>query len=52
MNDIVVMAPAAVLELPFMWETIGERSLLATFMNADNTVSAVLTIDAAGDLVG
>jgi len=52
MNDIVVMAPAAVLDLPFTWETIGERSLLATFTNAGHTVSAVLTFDAAGDLVG
>jgi hypothetical protein len=52
MNDIVVMAPAAVLDLPFTWETIGERSLLATFTNAGNTVSASLTFDTAGDLVG
>jgi hypothetical protein len=52
MNDIVVMAPAAVLDLPFTWETIEERSLLATFTNAGNTVSAALTFDAAGDLVG
>ena len=52
MNDIVVMAPAAVLDLPFTWETVGERSLLATFTNAGNTVSATLTFDAAGDLVG
>lgn len=52
MNDIVVMAPAAVLDLPFTWETVGKRSLLATFANAGNTVSAALTFDAAGDLVG
>ena len=52
MNDVVVMAPAAVLALPFTWKTTGERSLLATFSNAGNTVSATLTFDAAGDLVG
>jgi hypothetical protein len=52
MNDIVVMAPASVLDLPFTWQTVGERSLLATFANAGNTVSATLTFDAAGDLVG
>jgi hypothetical protein len=52
MNDIVVMAPAAVLDLPFTWQTQGERSLLATFANAGNTVSATLSFDAAGDLVG
>ena len=52
MNDIVVMAPAAVLDLPFTWKTAGERSVLATFSNAGNTVSAALTFDATGDLVG
>lgn len=52
MNDIVVMAPAAVLDLPFGWQTTGERTLQATFTNAGNTVAADLTFDAAGDLVG
>ena len=52
MNDVVVMAPAAVLDLPFTFETIDERSLRATFHNAGFTVSAVLTFDEAGDLVG
>jgi hypothetical protein len=52
MNDIVVMAPAGVIDLPFTWATDGERSVLATFTNADNTVSARLSFDAAGDLVG
>ena len=52
MNDIVVMAPAAVLDLPFSWQTLGERSLRATFTNAGNTVAATLTFDAQGDLVG
>lgn len=52
MNDIVVMAPAAVLDLPFTWQSAGERALLATFSNAGHTVAATLTFDAAGDLVG
>jgi hypothetical protein len=52
MNDIVVMAPAAVVDLPFTWKTVSERTLLATFTNAGNTVSATITFDAAGDLVG
>ena len=52
MNDIVVMAPAAVLDLPFTWETVGERSLRATFTNAGHSVSAVLSFSADGDLVG
>jgi hypothetical protein len=52
MNDIVVMAPAAVLDLPFGWQPDGDHSVRATFTNAGHTVSAVLTFDAAGDLVG
>jgi hypothetical protein len=52
LNDIVVLAPAAVLDLPFTWETLTDRTLRATFTNAGYTVSAVLTFDAAGDLVG
>ncbi len=52
MNDILVIAPAAVLDLPFRWETTGARTLRATFTNAGFTVMADLTFDAAGDLVG
>jgi hypothetical protein len=52
LNDIVVMAPAAVLDLPIRWETVGPQSVRATFTNAGHTVSAVLTFDGAGDLVG
>jgi hypothetical protein len=52
MNDVLVMAPAAVLDLPFTFETIDERSLRATFHNAGFTVSAMLTFDESGDLVG
>lgn len=52
MNDIVVMAPAAVLDLPFAWTTTGEHTLRATFTHAGNTVAAIITFDAAGDLVG
>jgi hypothetical protein len=52
MNDIVVLAPAAVLDLPFTWTPLGEHDLLATFTNAGNTVTATLTFDESGDLVG
>ena len=52
MNDIVVMAPAAVLDLPFTWETTGAHTVKATFSNAGCTVAAVLSFDAAGDLIG
>ncbi len=52
MNDIVVMAPAAVLDLPFTWETTGDHTVRATFSNAGFTVAATLTFNEAGDLVG
>lgn len=52
LNDIVVMAPAAVLDLPFTWETLGEHTMRATFSNAGYTVSAMLTFDAERDLIG
>jgi hypothetical protein len=52
MNDIVVLAPAAVLTLPFTWETTGAHTLRATFTNAGHRVAATLTFDPAGDLTG
>jgi hypothetical protein len=52
LNDIVILAPAAVLELPITWETTGERTVRATFTHAGHTVSAAIQFDAAGDLVG
>lgn len=52
MNDVLVLAPAAVIDLPFTFETTGERTLRATFQNAGFAVTAALTFDAAGDLVG
>lgn len=52
LNDIVILAPAAVLDLPITWETTGEHTVRATFTNAGHAVSAVIRFDAAGDLVG
>ena len=52
LNDVVILAPAAVLDLPMTWETTGERTVRATLSNAGHTVSAELTFDDAGDLVG
>ena len=52
MNDIVVMAPAAVLDLPFTWESVSEHTVRATFSNAGFTVAATLTFNDVGDLVG
>ena len=52
MNDIVVLAPAAVLDLPFTWTVTGAHTLAARFANAGHTVSAEITFDGTGDLVG
>jgi hypothetical protein len=52
MNDVLVLAPAAVLDLPFTFEPIDERSVRATFRNAGFAVAATLTFNAEGDLVG
>jgi hypothetical protein len=58
MNDILVLAPAAVLDLPFTFEADAPdapahpRTLRATFRNAGFVVAATLTFDPAGDLVG
>jgi hypothetical protein len=52
MNDVLVLAPAAVLDLPFTFEPIDAQSIYATFSNGGFTVTATLTFDAAGDLAG
>ena len=52
MNDIVLFAPAAVLDLPFTWIASGKHTVDAMFANAGFTVSATLMFDDAGDLVG
>ncbi|MEO7996528.1 MAG: DUF6544 family protein [Gemmatimonadaceae bacterium] len=52
MNDVLVLAPAAVLDLPFTFESTGAHTLRATFQNAGYTVSAMLKFNAAGDLTG
>jgi len=52
MNDVLVLAPAAVLDLPFAFDPIDGRSLRATFRSSGFDVAATLTFDAAGDLVG
>ncbi len=52
MNDVLVLAPAAVLDLPFQFETIDDRSVHATFENAGFVVAATLVFDVDGDLVG
>ncbi len=51
-NDMCVLAPATLVEAPVHWESLGERRVKATYTNAGNTISAVLSFDDSGDLVG
>ncbi len=50
-NDICFFAPAALIDVNVVWEPVDAHSVRGTFTNAGNTISAVLTFDAAGDLV-
>lgn len=50
-NDLCVMAPAALLDVPVRWTAAGAHSVRGEFTRGSQTVSAVLTFDAEGDLV-
>jgi hypothetical protein len=50
-NDICLLAPAALLDVPVTWVELGNHRVQGTFANAGFTVSAVLTFDENGDLV-
>lgn len=52
LNDLCLLAPAALLDADIRWRELDEGRLEATFTHAGNTVRAVLEFDAAGDLVG
>ena len=52
LNDMCFLAPAALVDAPISWQAIDGRQVRATFSNAGNTVSAVLSFDERGDLVG
>jgi hypothetical protein len=51
-NDLVVLAPGALVDAPVRWQALGPREVRAAYTNAGQTISATLTFDAAGDLVG
>ena len=51
LNDICVLAPSALIDAPIVWQPLDSLHVRAAFTNAGYTVSAVLTFDAAGDLV-
>ena len=50
-NDLVVMAPGAILGAPVNWTTIDPWHVRGDFTDGDQTVSAVLAFNAEHDLV-
>lgn len=50
LNDLCLLAPAAVIDAPIRWRTVDSHHVEATYTNAGQTVSAVLAFDDAGDL--
>jgi hypothetical protein len=51
LNDLCLLAPAALIDAPIAWEEAGPRAVRARYTLGHQQVSAVLTFDAAGDLV-
>jgi deazaflavin-dependent oxidoreductase (nitroreductase family) len=49
-NDLCVMAPGALVDMPIRWEELDDRHVRGWFTHRTHTVSAVLTFDADGDL--
>jgi hypothetical protein len=50
-NDLCVLAPAALVDAPVVWQTLDDTHARGTFTKGAHTVSADLTFDGAGDLV-
>jgi len=50
-NDLCVLAPAALVEAPVRWTTIAAQALRGVYTRGDQTIAAVLTFDAQGDLI-
>lgn len=45
LNDLCVLAPAAILDAPIIWSDVRDRSVVARYATADATVSATLVFD-------
>jgi hypothetical protein len=50
-NDLVVLAPAAIVDAPVRWTAVDAQHVRGTFTDGDQTVSAELSFDAEHDLV-
>ncbi|MCS7248822.1 MAG: hypothetical protein NZ840_11355 [Anaerolineales bacterium] len=51
LNDMFLLAPTTLIDPNVIWEEIDPQTVRATFTNAGNTVSAVVTFDSSGALV-
>jgi hypothetical protein len=51
LNDLCVLAPAALVDAPIDWTPIDDHHARATFTNAGHTVTAVLTFNDEHELV-
>jgi hypothetical protein len=51
-NDLCVLAPGTLVNAPVRWEELGPRRVRGTFTLGRNSVSATLSFDESGDLVG
>ena len=50
-NDLVVLAPGAIVDAPVQWTAVDARHVRGDFTDGAQTVSAELTFDAEHDLV-
>jgi len=51
LNDMFLLAPATLIDPHIAWEELDANTIRATYTNAGNTVSAVVSFDASGALV-
>jgi hypothetical protein len=50
-NDLVVLAPGAIVDAPVRWTAVDAQHVRGTFTDGDQSVSAELTFDTQHDLV-
>jgi hypothetical protein len=50
LNDMCLLAPAALIDAAIEWETLDARTVRATFSRLDETITATLSFDEAGML--
>jgi len=51
LNDMFLFAPATLIDPNITWQEIDPQTVRATFTNAGNTISAVVTFDSSGALI-